>query len=209
MKIANHAGVPGTLGCRARTAHDGRIVLLTSWHVLFGNGGREQGGVWLVDEASGAGACPEIGRALYGRVGAVRFRGEDCFVDCAVASWVPGRRPEPAWPVVAGHDVARAGDLVTKTGAGTGTTAGVIVAVDHADTAVVRGRRHPAPRQLLVRPLAGRTAFAAAGDSGAVIFTQERKAVGLIWGANVRGEAVACPIGPALQTMNILLTRGS
>src|SRR6202034_3487128 len=110
----------------------------------------------------------------------------------------------PAWPVVAGHGVARAGDLVTKMGAGTGTTAGVVVAVDHADTAVVGSRRCPAPRQLLVRPLAGRTAFAAAGDSGAVIFTRERKAVGLIWGANVRGEAVACPIGPVLQTMNIL-----
>ncbi len=209
MKIANHAGVPGTLGCRAWTAHNKRIVLLTSWHVLFGNGGREQGGVWLVDGAGGAGGCPEIGRALYGRVGAVRFRGDDYFVDCAVASWLPGTPPDPAWPVVAGHDVARAGELVTKTGAGTGTTAGVIVAVDHTDTAMVDGRPCPAARQLLVRPLAGQKAFAAAGDSGAVIVTQERKAVGLIWGANVRGEAVACPIGPVLRTMNILLTRGS
>src|SRR5947208_238395 len=49
-KIANSRGVPGTLGCIARTLHDKQTVLLSNWHVLFGNDGCKDGEVWLVDE---------------------------------------------------------------------------------------------------------------------------------------------------------------
>jgi hypothetical protein len=38
----------------ARTTHDSRAVLLSSWRVLFGNGGAGSGVIWLVDVAAGA-----------------------------------------------------------------------------------------------------------------------------------------------------------
>ena len=39
VKIVNSRGVPGTLGVIARTKNSGRPVLLSNWHVLFGEGG--------------------------------------------------------------------------------------------------------------------------------------------------------------------------
>src|SRR5262249_8257603 len=54
INIVNAKGVPGTLGCIARTRSDGRLVLLSSWHVPFGGGARESDPVWLLDERDGA-----------------------------------------------------------------------------------------------------------------------------------------------------------
>jgi hypothetical protein len=53
-KIINAKGIPGTLGCFARTRHDARLVVVSSWHVLFGCGARESDPVWLLDEPHGA-----------------------------------------------------------------------------------------------------------------------------------------------------------
>jgi hypothetical protein len=95
---------------------------------------------------------------------------------------------------------------VTKCGAATGTTTGVVVSVDYADVAWIEGRPQAASRQLLVRSLGDEGPFSAAGDSGALVVNASGKAVGLLWGANSRGEGVACPIAPVLHAMNIALT---
>lgn len=210
-KISNSKGVPGTLGCLAHTLHDDQLVLLSNWHVLFGNGGQEDGKVWLVTETGGKRNFSEIGKTLYGKIGTVRFAGEDQYVDCAVSSCLGPPEPLHRWPLVrrrtrqthvTEHEVAQPGDRITKTGAATGTTTGVVVDADYPDIAWIENRSYAASQQLLMKTIDG-NAFSTEGDSGAVILNSAHKAVGLLWGTNSRGEGIACQIGPVLQALNI------
>lgn len=204
-KIANSRGVPGTLGCIAHTRDSGRTVLLTNWHVLFGNGGFEGDVIWLVDETDNTRRYWKIGRTLYGKIGKVCLDGEDYYVDCAVSSFLFPPAIQHSWSIIAEYDAAQPGDLVTKTGAATGTTVGIVVDVKYADYAWFAGRSYFAPQQLLVRPLNNETPFSAEGDSGTLLVNAKGKAVGLLWGTNSRGEGVACPIIPVLHTLNLTL----
>ena len=210
-RIANSRGVPGTLGCIAYTLHDGRPVLLSTWHVLFGNDAREESAVWLLDEFGDGHRFSGIGKTLYGKIGTLQFAGEDYYVDCAVASCtqvtpvLANQTRTALTTVVAGYEAARLGSVVTKTGAATGVTRGTVVDVRYSDSTFVKGSAYSKPRQMLVRPLEGHDVFSAEGDSGALIVDASNKAVGLLWGTNVRGEGVACPIAPVLYAMNITL----
>jgi endonuclease G len=209
-RIANSRGVPGTLGCLAVTLHDGRPVLLTNHHVLFGGGAPESEPVWLVDGVEAAPSFRELGCSLYGKRGVVAFGGVRHHVDCAVGS-IDGAgglgrrsrlRPEQV------TEAAAPGDRVTKTGGATGTTAGIVVDVAYPDMAFVEGRAQQAPQQILVRP-AGEGPFSADGDSGAILRNGSGGAVGLVWGMNHRGESVACHIGPVLEVLNIRAVRSA
>lgn len=213
-KIANSRGVPGTLGCIANSLHDRRPVLLSNWHVLFGNGAQEDATVWLVDETDGTRRFSGIGKTLYGKIGTVQLGREEYFVDCAVGSCLHPPEIPYGWrlygakarlPRVTGHDIAQPGYCVTKTGAATGTTTGIVVDVNYPDFVWIEGRTFSAPQQLLVKPVGGQAAFSDEGDSGAIIISAEGKVVGLLWGTNSRGEGVACPIVPVLHAMNITL----
>jgi hypothetical protein len=188
-------GIPGTAGALAHTLHDGRRVLLTTWHVLFGSDGVDDGPVSFVDD----GRLSPAGRALYGKIGTIRIGDEDVHVDCAVAAYDGERRCTPRE-----HTAARAGDRVTKSGAATGTTEGVVIRVDASDDVTIDGRVLRTSRQILVRSLDG-SPFSAPGDSGALLLDADQRAVGLLWGVNTRGEGVACPIAPVLYAMNITL----
>ena len=190
-RITSSTGVPGTLGCLAFTLHDEQLVLLSTWHVLFGNGAREGDAVWLVDESNDERTYSPLGRSLYGKLGRVRIDGVDHYLDCAVSSYLLA----PGDSCLDGHDTPKVGDLVTKTGAATGTTAGIITTVDYSEVG-----------QILIKPV-DNEAFAAEGDSGSIIMSETRKAVGLLWGTNTHGEGVACPIAPVLHAMNITLRR--
>lgn len=202
--IANARGVPGTLGCLAVT-HDGRAVLLSSWHVLFGARAGEGEAVWAVE-----GEPPtfrRMGRALYGRLGTVDFGGAACHVDCAVALLEDGALP-PGWRVAADFDDQaaprlRPGSRVTKTGAATGTTAGVVVDLAHPAVSTVEGHTRDAPRQLLVRPVDGGAPFSAEGDSGAVLRDDAGRPVGLLWGVDHGGGSLACPMDAVLRVLGI------
>ena len=198
-RITSSTGVPGTLGCLAYTLHDEQPVLLSTWHVLFGNGAKEGDAVWLVNEADGERTYSPLGRSLYGKLGRVRFGDEEHYIDCAVSSYLIG----PGDSFLEGHDTPRVGDRVTKTGAATGTTAGIIIAVDSSEQV---GQRAFGPNQILIKPV-DNGAFAAEGDSGSIIVSDSKKAVGLLWGTNTRGEGVACPIAPVLHAMNITLAQ--
>jgi hypothetical protein len=184
-RLVSSRGVPGTAGALARTLHDGRRVILGTWHVLYGDGA--DGTCRLADNTT----CG----AIYGKLGVVL----DVHIDCAVASY-DGDEDS----VLRGHAPARIGQRVTKCGAATGTTRGVIVSVDASDGVVIDGRTMPTPRQLLVRSI-DPTPFSDEGDSGALLLDDEGRAVGLLWGVNTRGEGVACPIEPVLYAMNITL----
>jgi hypothetical protein len=63
-RIANSRGVPGTLGCLVHTLHDNQSVLLSTWHVLFGNGTREGDAIWLVGESEAKRTFSQLGSTL-------------------------------------------------------------------------------------------------------------------------------------------------
>jgi hypothetical protein len=194
-RITTSTGVTGTLGCLAHTLHDAKPVLLSTWHVLFGNGAREGDAVWLVNESDGERTYAPLGRSLYGKLGLVRVDGEEHYIDCAVSSFFA--EPDAALASPIGTDIPRIGDRVTKTGAATGTTIGIIIDVNYTERAI---------GQILIKPVDD-LAFAAEGDSGSLIVADSNKAVGLLWGTNTRGEGVACPIAPVLYAMNITLAQ--
>ena len=208
--IVNANGVPGTLGCLARTRREGRLVLVSSWHVLFGAGAREGDPVWLLDESHGARRYQRAAAAWYGRIDTLRYGGGDFHVDCAIATWAHDReavRGAALPPIIARPDTVNPGDPVTKTGAATGTTAGVIIDVDFCSVARADGRCFKTPRQLLVRSLE-RGPFSRDGDSGALVLNSRSEAVGLLWGATPRGDGVACHLMPALYALDIAFPQG-
>lgn len=201
VRIANSRGVPGTLGCLARTVHQHRPVFLTSCHVLFAAGAARRDPVWRIDETEGRRHYQRIGSALQGKCAIVRFRGDDYYVDCAI-----GTLDEPHAGDGLRIATPKHGGRVVKTGAATGTTTGVIVDSSYTADAATGGRAHSAtPRQLLIRSSDARQPFAAEGDSGALILDENDAVVGLLWGTTVAGESVACPIGPVLHALNIRL----
>jgi hypothetical protein len=204
-RIANARGVPGTLGCLAFTLHDQCLVLLTTHHLLFDHAGREDEPVWLAAGGSSGRPFLRVGQSLYGRSRIVRLDGDERYIDCAIASVSSGVALAAGLSTATvEHDIARAGDAVTKAGAATGTTAGVVVDVSYPGHVTTNGRERSAPGQLLIRSLHG-GAFAAEGDSGAVVVNSRHQAVGLLWGVNCRGDGVACHMNAVLKTLNITL----
>jgi len=190
------------------------MVVLSSWHILFGDGAPGDSEVWMVDESGGSRRYSNVGRTLYGKIGQVRLDDNDYHVDCAISSWLyppdigfppPSGEIETRFTQVSGHNIARTGDVVTKKGAATGITFGIVADVDYCDRAWIGGRPYPASRQLLVRSINPEAVFCAEGDSGSIIVNAMGKAVGLLWGANGRGEGVACPIAAVLSALDITL----
>jgi hypothetical protein len=212
VRIANSRGVPGTLGGFARTVHQHRAVFLTSGHVLFAAGAARHDPVWRVHDSAGSRNYQRLGLALQGKRGIVRFRGDDYFVDCGIGVLdAPLDAPHES-TALAPRAVAvpKRGDRVTKTGAATGSTTGIIVdasyyATTDGDNRVDGYVRHPAPRQLLIHSADPRRPFADQGDSGALLFGEDQSPIGLIWGTTTTAESVACPIGPVLHALNIRL----
>lgn len=198
-EIANSRGVPGTLGCVARTMHDGGTVSVLCHHVLFGDGAREGEPVWLVV----GGTAHPFGRSRYGRHGTVSYGGADVHVDCAVATVDDTTMDSTTGGDLGPVGSAAPGLAVSKAGAATGTTFGVVVGVASAVTATTGGRVRSAPGQILVRPAAGAGPFSAEGDSGAMLRGPRGEALGLLWGTNARGESIACPIRPVLAVLGI------
>jgi hypothetical protein len=207
VRIANSRGIPGTLGCLARTVHQHRPVFLTSCHVLFSAGAARHDPVWRVHESVGGRYYLRLGSALQGKRGIVRYRGDEYFVDCAIGALdapVEGASAR-ALDLLA----PKRGDRVVKTGAATGTTTGIIVDASYCGTTnagtAASSVREPTPRQLLIRSTDPRRPFSQEGDSGALIVNEDNVAIGLLWGATVKADSVACPIGPVLHAINIQL----
>jgi hypothetical protein len=208
-RIANARGIPGTLGCFALTLDDRRLVFLTSHHVLFGGGAGEQEPVSITVQGERRSSY-RIGRSRHGRCGTVSHCGMSVHVDCATAELELRTAPEGCRVVEesASQTAAlSAGDRVTKIGAATATTHGIVLDTDFADHALVNGRRHETRGQILVRPLRPGETFTANGDSGAVLRNHDGVVVGLLWGADARGYGLACPIAPVLRILHVCLAR--
>jgi hypothetical protein len=209
-QITNSRGVPGTMSCIAHNLHDGRPVLLSTHHVIFSEDAAKGSAVSAIQIVDGRHVFHPIGRSLYGKLGTLRFENQDYYVDCAVASY---ERPDllsskTPWAgavfqtAFAGFSTARIGSRVTKTGAATGATTGIVADLNYSDTL---SPHTYTPKQILIKPTEGHLAFCAEGDSGALIIDDANQVVGLLWGTNCRGEGVACHIAPVLFAMNIKL----
>lgn len=210
--IANARGVPGTAGFLALTLHERRLVLVTTQHVLTAAGAAAGARMSASDGAY------MIGTAGWSRRGTVRFEGSDVHVDCGVVAL-----DEPADVMQLADDTTgappRVGARVTKIGAATGATEGVVIDDAYDAQARIAGRAQPAPRQILVRSATRGQLFSAAGDSGAALRDGSGAIVGLLWGATAGGEGIACPVAPVLWVLHVrpvrlverrsLRTRGS
>jgi hypothetical protein len=203
-RIVNAKGVPGTLGCVACALHTGRPVLLSTWHVLFGNGAAEDSPVFVDRSEHGSAG---VAKSLYGKRGNVGYAGRSYYVDCAVASWpapVASEGDGAAWPLGGGG--VEMGSRVSKVGAASGVTQGVVVDTNYSDKILLNGKKYLAVGQLLVKGAEQGAAFAVEGDSGALVVDGCGRAVGLLWGTRVSGEAVVTPIAPVLFALNIAIT---
>ena len=207
--ITNARGTPGTLGCLAVTLDDRRLVFLTSHHVVFGAGAREQEPVFVaVDGASPS--LQRIARARHGRRGTVSHHGAEVHIDCATIELDEQTAPV-GWRLVE-EDLDQEpallpGARVTKAGATTGTTHGFVEHTNFSESARIGGRSRETPGQILVRPCTPGEVFTARGDSGAVLRNEDGAVVGLLWGADARGYGLACPIAPVLRVLHVGLAR--
>jgi len=204
-RVVNARGVPGSVGFLAVTRHDHRLVVVTAHHVLFGAGAPARTPVWLAHPLRG-GSFERLGQSLYGRAGIVHGRASGVYVDCGVASihWANTRRE--VWPLddpgPGAETSLTVGDRVTKVGAATGFTEGIVQDVSHRVPAV-RHRAIEAPGQLLVRSAVRGRPFAAEGDSGAAVRDGNGRIVGLLWASTAAGEGIATPIAPVLYVLHV------
>ncbi len=219
LHVVNAKGVPGSVSALVRT-QDGTLHLLTNHHVLLGGSAAIGDKIWAVSADDGHPGLIEIGTTTSGYIGRVMDYGLPVFVDYAVGKLLgPESLPASIWarlPVIADVADAAIGGLVTKQGVATGRTTGRIVDVAYPDLPLINGRQYDAPGQLLIKPVsaAGLPAgidvnFCTPGDSGAVVFDEHHRAVGLLWGANANGEGIACPIRPVLEALAVAPIQGA
>lgn len=205
--IANSFGVPGTLGSFGLARDDDSLLLLTSHHVLFGARAGQQDIVWIA-VTDRQRSFQRAARTRHGRCGTVCFGGIDVHVDCATAELCQQRVPR-GFQLIPEPTAAALlpGDRVTKTGAATRTTEGIVVDTNHTETVRVRGHKRMTPGQILIKSAAPADAFSADGDSGSIVRNATGAAAGLLWGIDRRGFGLACPIEPVLDVLHIRLAK--
>lgn len=210
LPVSGTPGLVGTLGAMVRDRSAGTVCILGTSHVLCPSGMRGAP-IWQPSPCDRKDCdCNRVGFASRGRHGLVVCDGHRYFLDCAIARvdedvpWDPmiaGRR-------IAGVGHAHRGIRVWKFGAGSGQTSGVVIDDRHEETVRIGASYRSVPNQLLVQPLPGHhttqgNRFSTVGDSGAVMLDEDDRAIALLWGASPSGYAVACPIGPVLETLSI------
>jgi hypothetical protein len=210
--IANSKGVPGTLGCLAQLSTARANAILSSYHVLFGNGGDKHQEISLLH-----GFCEDltrvaIAKTITGKLGTVSFEGDEYYIDCAIGAiarrWWTNNKCSVDVNAVNGFARAQLGGRVKKWGSASGLTEGVIADIHYPDEAYIGRTVLDAPNQILIRPLASEPRFSLPGDSGAVVLDGDSRVVGLLWGSNSNGEGVACHIGPVIQELRLKSVSG-
>jgi hypothetical protein len=211
LKIANACGTPGTLAALVQGC-ERTVFALANHHVVFGGGAPVGSVIWAIEpESKDHWQCDAVplGRAHRGILGRVTYAEETYFVDCALIELM-SRGPAALWldsllealihPELGD---AEPGARVTKVGAGTGYTEGVLLDVAYSDTPFIDGRTWRAPGQLLVGPKSHELVFSGPSDSGAGLVTESGTLIGLMWGSNALGQGVACPILPVFDALGV------
>jgi hypothetical protein len=214
--IANVHGIPGTLGCLARKAADGREVFITNQHVVFAGGTLPGDPVWGIRKTPGGRKKVLLGRLLHGRIGMVGYEGKNYHIDAAIGS-IDGMDTKDVFlpaTVYSSWTWAVVGSRVSKNGYASGRTEGIVVDDSYTERASVNGVSFIMENQLLIRPLTenrdpssfrGASSFCEKGDSGAMVEDEAGRVIGLLWGRNHQGEGLASPIGPVLESLDITL----
>ena len=210
LAIANSRGVPGT-ACLIVEDQASDQYVLANHHVVFGRGAAVGDPIWVLPPEDHEGGTPMLlGHAVRGQLGRVTHGGDACFVDCALVSLGGTRLPSWIEAGLAGvHEVGTAarGVLVEKTGPATGVTKGVVIDAHYFDQVVIAERAWAAPHQILVDSCDPELNFSGPGDSGAVLFDGEARAVGLVWGSNMTGQGIASPLGAVLDALGVEIIR--
>jgi hypothetical protein len=191
--------VVGTVGGLVR--NERQWIMIGSAHV-FPDG---TNAIWQpMPCGDGDCACNRVGATVRSVKGVVTFEGHRYYVDCGSGACDDGAVDDGTPQALRVTD-ARVGLQVTKDGAGSGRTIGLVAHVKWQP--FVRDLGVRAPNQILIRPMGAAGSyprFSVDGDSGALVRDDSGRAVGLIWGSTNNGEAIASPIRPVLHALQLL-----
>lgn len=204
LYIANCKGIPGTAGCVAWEGPDQKERLLSNYHVLCGHGAEPGDKVFEVLSTGDKPTFKHLGKTAAGHFGIIETAEGRRFIDAAlVETEDPLALQDKRHLRVKGMASAQIGETVHKTGAISGFTTGIITDIVYPEQAQLDYDIHPAPGQILIRPLSPTDAFSAPGDSGSAVVNADGRIVGLLWGLNTRGEGIACHIAPVASQLNL------
>jgi hypothetical protein len=155
----------GTLGCCARRTSDGKGVLLSNYHVLYGDDYEDGDTVYQPKQVCGCNGVGENARGV-----------RNTRVDAAIAKLdgADGTNKVKDIGVITGTTNPTVGMAVQKTGARTDHTQGTITYV-YPDPS-----KHTGFHVEAANPRTDR--FSDHGDSGSVILNDSLQVVGLLWG---------------------------
>lgn len=212
----------GTLGCIAIDTTDNAPVILSNWHVLYGNSGRTGDKVFqppptdlaLVslgdfpfrppDEIDKVGVIrrKEISESVDGAIAAIDV--SSCCHCCGIhysneinglSVMVDGKLRPPRNTIV-GDEKAVSGMTVFKVGKSTGRTEGVVVDDNHPSFSITKdGSSYTFTGQIAIQNVDHTVPFSDHGDSGSVIINLQNKIVGLLFasGKKVQVKGVEQP----------------
>jgi hypothetical protein len=196
-------------------------LLLTSHHVLRAHGAKPGDDVFAPDVAD-EGELLEIDAASLARVAEVTeggldgvhrfaFPGEaegDYHLDCATArlvgtDLVPSRAVAFRVGRVHPHDALSQRRLTVRLLGVHARPAGEVVATD---AVVERADGVLCPHTIAIRSRPGGPPIATAGDSGALVVDRHDRAIGLLWGVDLRDPAMAyaCHVMPVLDRLDVV-----
>jgi Trypsin-like peptidase domain len=169
---------PGTLGAIARNRSDGALVVLTAAHVL------PDAGVEVHQPAD-----LEVGHRIVAIADRAVSSSEG--LDCAVAIIVEGQDSAPVIAdlgAVSSTATVALWESVSKRGAATGLTSGLVVAVfPDLSTGLIGG--------MIIDTFPFGGTFAWRGDSGSVIVNQRNEIVGLLHQADPQFDPIGTLVG--------------
>jgi len=221
----------GTLGCIAIDNTDNAPVMLSNWHVLCANTGKNGDKVFQPAPTS----LPPVSLLDLplppaddtDKIGIVRRNKVNDKVDAAIASVdvsscchccgihytneinglsVAGRPPRNT---IVGDERAVSGMTVFKVGQSTLRTEGVVVDDNHPSFSITReGSTYSFTGQIAIRNVDNSLPFSNHGDSGSVVINLENKIVGLIFaaGRNVPVHGVQQPFVSIANHIGDVLT---
>lgn len=208
--VSHYLTGTGSIGCRVRDLQTGGFMLLSNNHVIALENDAVADDPVVDPGRDDGGTAPANTIASFSRCVKLDFSGSPNFVDCAVATLAPGIDLAPPAgpgysydPLLAPAQVAKT-SRVMKIGRSTGLTSGLVTGIEMGNF-FVDYQNGPAlfDRQIEVAGVGG--AFAAHGDSGALVVNEAGAAVGLLFAVSEVGVAYVNPIAPVLGGLGVAL----
>ena len=205
ISCANQFVPAGTLGhfCRRKGSTSEDVYLLSSGHVLRGKSAYKTSASILQAAPSDGGNLQDTVAKLSTTLPLRQHAGSANLVDAAVAKLLEGIPYSTSIPKIGrlrGRANAQLGMRVGKVGRSTGYTQGIVTAIDY-ETVIPWGWRkvseyYPFRNQIRIEPTEDSNSFGRFGDSGAIVFTKDRReALGLFFAGAADGSyGLASPI---------------